>query len=108
MTEKIQIDSVECVFDKNGLKNVISSVQWSFILTSDSGEVEKVDFWTPLSDPNPDEYIPFESLIDNDPIVVLWVEHLLSEEIRQDLRRRLEEKINPTKKIVKLGEPLNI
>lgn len=97
ITEKIIIDEVECLLQHDGLNDVISKVFWRYIVQADTGESEEFQFVTPLNFPDPSNYIPFSTFVENDPRVISWVEGNVEDDMKALLKGIVEEKINPTK-----------
>jgi hypothetical protein len=97
ITERIIIDEVECLLQHDGLSDVISKVFWRYVVEADTGESEEFQFVTPLNSPDPSNYIPFSTFVENDPTIVSWIEGNVEDNMKTLLRQLVEEKINPNK-----------
>lgn len=102
-TETIEIEKVECLIEKNGYSDVISSITGKYKLEAETGEISEIGFQVNLDTDNIESFINFEDFVENDARVLGWVNSKLSQAIKDRVLEDLNEKITPTKIIKTLG-----
>lgn len=102
------IKKIECKISENGLSNIVYKVYWECIITeiiNEQTHYSGASASTNLSSPDPDNFISYESLTEEQ--VVVWLLDAIGDssvqELYNDLIKKLNEQINPT--IVSLALP---
>jgi len=96
-----KIGQLQIVASKNGLSNVVQSVDWKLIANDGNYSVENsANTW--LEDADPSKFVQFESL--DETTVLSWIQQSLGQSLidsfKSNLLAMLEEKKNLTTKIV--------
>lgn len=91
-----EITTMEVILNKDGLSNVVNSIDWRLIATVD-GEKYYSEKWDKLylSSPEESSFIAYDELSKEQ--VVGWIESLLDvEELKNELAIQIDSQINPT------------
>lgn len=108
MTIEWNILKMECKISENGLSNIVHKVHWECVITEFTNNqtyYSGASATTTLSSPDPDNFILYESLTEEQ--VVVWLLDAIGDssvqELYNDLIKKLNEQITPT--IVSLALP---
>lgn len=103
-----EILKLECKVLEDGLSNVVFKVHWTYKLSTIINEIKYLcskSLVTELSSPNPNNFIPYESLTKEQ--VITWIENEIGIVGMQSLYTELESNITQqiTPVIVALNPP---
>lgn len=62
ITYKLDITSLECAPSLDGLTNVVEKVNWTYTGTQDDGKNYRITGITPVPNPTPEIFTPYEDL----------------------------------------------
>lgn len=100
-TYSIRINAVDVHTSQNDLEKVIYNVHWSYIAEDENGNRASMIGVQSVSDPDPENFTAFESLIQSD--IIAWIEPLLSiEDMQANLDAQIAEKVAPTKQTLQV------
>lgn len=97
MEYKFTINALDVLKEKDGLQDVVYTIHWGLTATSDNGTTASAIGTKKISNPDPENYTPYDQLTEE--IVVGWLqaEGVDSDELKQGLDKEIEEKEKPTK-----------
>ena len=97
MEYKFTINALDVLKEKDGLQDVVYTTHWTLTATNDNGTTASAIGAKTISDPDPENYTPYDQLTEE--IVVGWLqaEGVDSDELKQGLDKEIEEKEKPTK-----------
>ena len=90
-----KINALDAKVSVDGVQNVVYTVHWSLIATSENGEHTVSNIGTHSVEYDADNFVPYEDLTEE--IVIGWLESGLDvESIKAGLDSRIEKLITPT------------
>lgn len=105
MEFKKKITAVQCYNQKDDLSDVAYLVHWRYDAIHESGIVMSDMGSTPLKDPDPLTFTPFDQLTEDD--VFSWIEESINiPRVQEHLIQRIDEKINPTTSVKFFNAPV--
>lgn len=104
-TYRFKINAVDVYTLQDGLEKVIYNVHWSYIAEDENSNTVSMMGTQPISNPTPENFIPFEKLIQND--IAIWIEPLLDiETMQKNLDDQMTERLFPTKLTLRVPDSL--
>lgn len=100
-TYSFRINAVDVHTSKNDLEKVIYNVHWSYIAEDENGNKASMIGVKSVSDPDPENFTAFESLIQSD--IIAWIEPLMDiESMKSNLDAKISEKVAPTRQTLQV------
>lgn len=95
-TYKFIINAVDVYNQVGDFEKVIYNVHWSYVAENENKDTGIVTSVKKISEPSPENFKPFEQLIQAD--IISWIEPLLDmETIKESVDSQIKEKVAPTK-----------
>lgn len=105
-TYKFHVNAVDVHTLQNDLEKVVYNVHWSYIAEDENGNVASMIGVQSVSEPNPENFTAFESLIQDD--IISWIEPSMDlEQMQANLDAQIAEKVAPTKQTLQVPISLN-
>lgn len=105
-TYNFTINAVDVYTSQNDLEKVIYNVHWSYIGRDEEGNVASMIGVQQLESPDPENFVAFDTLIQDD--IISWIEPLLSvDEMQLNIDAQIAEKAAPTKQTLQVPISLN-
>ena len=97
MEYKFTINALDVLKEKDGLQDVVYTIHWVLTAENENGTTASAIGTKTISDPNPENFIPYNELTEE--IVVGWLtsEEVDSPILKENLDKQIYEKENPTK-----------
>lgn len=100
-TYSFKINAVDVHTSQNDLEKVIYNVHWSYIGQDENENQASMIGVQSVSDPDPENFTAFESLIQSD--IIAWIEPSLPiEDMRANLDAQIAEKVAPSKQTLQV------
>ena len=97
MEYKFTINALDVLKEKDGLQDVVYTIHWALTAKNENGTTASAIGTKTMSDPNPENFTPYENLTEE--IVVGWLtsEEVDSPILKESLDKQIYEKENPVK-----------
>ena len=95
-TYQFKINAVEVHTQVGDLEKVIYNVHWSYVAENEDGVTAEIMGVKSVSEPNPDNFTPFDQLVQSD--IISWIEPSFQLSAMQSaLDAQIAEKVAPSK-----------
>ena len=103
---QFKINAVDCKTNVEGLEKVVFNVHWSYFATNGEHTASMIGVQS-VSEPNPDNFVAFESLTEED--VISWISAAMDvEQMQANLDKQIEDLITPKVVTLQLNKPVEV